>query len=395
MRRNVSLTYIGVLSLVLSGCGGGGSGASPTPPPPPPPPTGCAPPPASTQPGDSLAGIVDAAVAAEMKAQPIPGMTVAVAKKGVVLYSQAYGYADLGTCRAMKVTDSMQMGSITKQITASAVLQLEEAGLIDLDHTVASYLPAYSFDDRITVRMLLNQTSGLTEYLDIPSLQQYALTGAPESVALTAIADEPLRFEPGTAFNYSNTNYFLLGFILTSVSSQAYPDYLDTNFFPAAGMSHTFYSQPSDAASPYGNQHAGGPLAGTILPPSVYSAAGALWSNVQDLAIWDDAWLTGKVVSQESIDLMLTPAEVPYYQSTLPSDYGMGWLNHAPISGHPFIWHNGQTTSYTGFNGLLTDTGLSLTMLTNYTVDENAPALLNLAEQIVETVCNTPASGGC
>lgn len=329
-----------------------------------------------------------------MEAQPIPGMTVAVARNGDILYSQAYGYADLDTCRAMQVTDSMQIGSITKQITASAVLQLEEAGLIDLDHTVASYLPDYSFDARITVRMLLNQTSGLAEYLDFPSLQPYALTGAPQSVVLTAMAEAPLQFEPGTAFTYSNSNYFILGSILEAVSSQAYPDYLDTNVFPAAGLSHTYFLQPSDAASPYGIESAGGPLAGTILPPSIYFSAGALWSNVEDLAIWNDAWLGGKVVSQESTDLMLTPAAVPYFQSDFPSDYGMGWIIHEPISGHPFIWHNGQTTSYTGFDGLLTDTGLSLSILTNYTVDENVP-LLNLAEQIVGTICSTPASGGC
>jgi len=304
----------------------------------------------------------------------------------VILYSQAYGYADLDTCRPMKVSDPMQIGSITKQFTASAVLQLEEAGLIGLDQTVASYLPAYSFDPRITVRMLLNQTSGLADYLEFPSLQQYALTGAPESVALNAMAAASLQFTPGSAYAYSNSNYFILGSILQAVSSQTYPDYLQTQVFAAAGLDHTSYLQPSDAASPYGSQQAVGSLAGTILPPSVYFSAGALWSTVEDLAIWNDAWLSGEVVSQESIDLMRTPAM---------ADYGMGWVTHAPISGHPFIWHNGQTTSYTGFNGLLTDTGLSLTILANYTVAENGPPFLEFAEQVIGAICSTPASGGC
>ena len=313
-------------------------------------------------------------------------MTVAVARNGVILYSQAYGYADLDTCRPMKVSDPMQIGSITKQVTASAVLQLEEAGQIDLDHTVASYLPAYAFDSRITVRMLLNQTSGLADYLEFASLQQYALTGAPQSVALDAMAAASLLFTPGTAFSYSNSNYYILGSIVEAVSSQAYEDYLVTNVFPVAGLSHTTYLQPSDAASPYGSQQAVGSLAGAILPPSVYFSAGALWSNVEDLATWNDAWLSGEVISQESIDLMRTAAM---------ADYGMGWVTHAPISGHPFIWHNGQTTSYTGFNGLLTDTGLSLTILTNYTVAENGPPFLEFAEQVIGSICSTPASGGC
>lgn len=304
----------------------------------------------------------------------------------MILYSQAYGYADLDTCRPMKVSDPMQIGSITKQFTASAVLQLEEAGLIGLDQAVASYLPAYSFDPRITVRMLLNQTSGLADYLEFPALQQYALTGAPESVALNAMAAASLQFTPGTTFAYSNSNYFILGSILQAVSSQTYADYLDAQVFAAAGLAHTSYLQPSDSASPYGSQQAVGPLAGTVLPPSVYFSAGALWSNVEDLATWNDAWLSGEVISQESIDLMRTAAM---------ADYGMGWVTHAPISGHPFIWHNGQTTSYTGFNGLLTDTGLSLTILTNYTVAENGPPFLEFAEQVIGSICSTPASGGC
>jgi CubicO group peptidase (beta-lactamase class C family) len=351
--------------------------------------------PASTQPADSLAGIVDAAAIAKLKTLNLPGMTVAVAKKGTILYSQAYGYADVATCRPMQVTDSMQIGSITKQFTASAVLQLQEQGLIDLDHTVASYLPQYPFDPRITVRMLLNQTSGLPEYLDFVSLQQYALTGVPESTALQEMAKAVLLFEPGAYHYYSNTNYFILGSIIEAVSSQNYADYLGANVFPRAGLTHTSYLQPSDAASPYGSKVAGGELAGTILPPADYFSAGALWSNVLDLAFWDDAWLSGKVVTQASINLMQTPAPVIYFQSGPPSDYGMGWITHPTISGHPFIWHNGQTTSYTAFNGLLTDTGFSLTVLTNYAFDDSGAPFLSFGEQVVSTICNTSAAGGC
>ena len=400
MLRGVRSTLIGSSFLVLCvACGGGGGGSppSPTPPPPPPPPpptASCPVLPPSTQPADSLAGIVDAAVDAEMKAQHLPGLTIAISKNGVTQYAHAYGYADLGTCREMQVTDSMQIGSVTKQFTASAVLQLQEAGLIDIDHTVLSYLPTYAFDSRITVRMLLNHTSGLADYLGFPGLEQYALSGGPESVALDAIAQASLRFTPGTAFEYSNSNYFVLGSIIEAVSSQTYADYLSTQVYPLAGLTHTSYLQPADAAHPYGSVSVGGPYAGVILHPSVNFAAGQLWSNVEDLATWDAAWMSGQVVSQESMNLMRTPPAVNMFGTSTPSSYGMGWAEGPQVSGHPFIWHNGLTTSYSAFNGVLTDSGLSITVLTNYTVAEGTP-LLPLAQQIVGTICDTPAAGGC
>src|SRR4051794_25303299 len=139
------LLEVSVVAL-LTGCGGGGespvdNNESPV--------------------GDnSLGGIVDAAVAAEMKAQGMPGMTVAIARNGVILYAQGYGYADLSTHQPMPADAVMQIGSITKQFTATAILQLQDAGLLDIDRTVVSYLPNYAFDPRITLRMLLNQTSG-------------------------------------------------------------------------------------------------------------------------------------------------------------------------------------------------------------------------------------------
>jgi CubicO group peptidase (beta-lactamase class C family) len=138
-----------------------------------------------------------------------------------------------------------------------------------------------------------------------------------------------------------------------------------------------------------------GDNAGKIVQPDAYFAAGALWSNVEDLATWDNAWLSGHVVSQASMDLMQTPMAVKYFQSNDPSDYGMGWITHAPIEGHSFIWHNGESTSYTAFNGLLTDTSFSVTALTNFTVTESRPTLLGFGEELVEKICMTSAAGGC
>ena len=396
MSRNICFTLVWFSVLVLcTACGGGGDsaagGGNPTPTPSQ---QGCTPLPASNLPTDSLGGIVDAAVATEMKAQGMPGMTVAISKKGMILYTQGYGYADLGTCQPMQASAQMQIGSITKQFTAAAVLQLQNTGLLDIDRTVVSYLPNYAFDPRITLRMLLNQTSGLQDYLYFPSLQQYGASGAPESIALNAIVQASLLFQPGSAYAYSNSNYFILGSVIEAVTSQTYADYLAASVFAPAGLSNTSYLRPSASAAPY-TQGSSGPIAGNIPDPSAYFAAGQLWSNVQDLALWDAALLNGKVIPQPLFNLMLTPAAVPYFQQAYPSDYGMGWVVGASLSGHPFIGHDGETASYTAFNGLFTDDGFSVTVLTNYSVSENA-GLLNFGVNLIQAICRAPAAaGGC
>jgi CubicO group peptidase (beta-lactamase class C family) len=212
----------------------------------------CPPPTAGAQSGSGtvLSTLVDPLVLQEIRAQGVPGMTVAVAKNGAILYSQGYGYADLGTCLPMPANAEMQIGSVTKQFTAAAVLQLYSAGTLDIDKPLITYLPTYAFDPRITLRMLLNQTSGLQDYLSFPELGQY-ITGAPESVALNAIVQRTLDFTPGTMYEYSNSNYFILGSVIEAVTPGSYADYLASHVFTPAGLSNTFYQRPTQSASPY------------------------------------------------------------------------------------------------------------------------------------------------
>jgi len=334
-----------------------------------------------------LSTVLDPVVLQEIGTQGLPGMTVAVAKNGAILYSQGYGYADLGTCLPMPANAEMQIGSVTKQFTAAAVLQLYNAGTLDIDEPLITYLPTYAFDPRITPRMLLNQTSGLEDYLYFPELAQY-VNGGPESVALNAIAHRPLDFTPGTAFEYSNSNYFILGSVIEAVTSGTYADYLASHVFTPAGLSNTLYQRPAQSASPY-ERSATGPVPGRVLDPSVYFASGALWSTVQDLSAWDAALFgSTAVVSQSSRTLMLTPPAVPNFLSSSPSTYGMGLVQGGTLAGHPFVWHDGQTISYTSFNGVFTDDGFSISILTN-SQTQGQTSLLNFAETLIESICNS------
>ena len=346
----------------------------------------CPPPPTPTSPSGSIGSIVDPLIANEMMAQGLVGMAVAIAKNGTILYSRGYGYADLSTCQPVQPGNEFQIGSVTKQFTAAAVLQLQNAGTLDIDHTVASYLPSYGFDSRITLRMLLNQTSGLADYLGFPAAASW-FNGVSEQTVLTQIAQASLNFAPGSFFSYSNSNYFVLGSVIETVSGLTYPNYLAGNVFKPAGLSETSYLRPPDSASPYNP----GPIPGLIPDPSLPFSAGALWSNVEDLATWDAALLDGKVIPASLFTAMVTPPLVPSSQGG-PSSYAMGWVRDS-AAGHPFVWHNGEINSYAAFNGVFLDDGFSVSVLTNMRVNENTP-LLNLGEQLINGICASTATAG-
>jgi len=322
-----------------------------------------------------------------MKAQGLAGMSVAIAKKGTVLYTQGYGYADLSTCQPVQPAIDFQIGSVTKQFTAAAVLQLQNSGALNIDSPVLTYLGSYPFDPRITLRMLLNQTSGLEDYHNFPDASSW-ITGVSEQTVLNQIAPAPLLFAPGTAYSYSNSNYFVLGSVIEAASSTTYADYMVANIFQPFTLNHTSYLRPPASASPY----SAGQGRGLIADPSYNFSAGALWSNVADLATWDAALLNGKIIPASLFSVMVTPASVPNYPQGTPSQYAMGWVRGTEL-GHPFVWHNGETFAYTAFNGMFLDDGFSVLLLTNGPVNEDVP-FFKLGDQIIQGLCTSPGTAG-
>jgi D-alanyl-D-alanine carboxypeptidase len=344
--------------------------------------------PTTTSPAGSIASIVDPLVAGEMQAQGLVGMSVAVAKNGTILYAQGYGYADLSACKTVQPSTVFQIGSVTKQFTAAAVLELQTARKLDIDQTVSTYLPTYGFDPRITLRMLLNQTSGLMDYLNDLLVPDSWYNGVPEQTVLATIAHQKLKFAPGSSYSYSNSNYFILGSIIESVTGVTYSNYMVSNIFAPAGLSFTSYLQPPASASPYNH----GPSQGSVPDASLYFSAGNLWSSVEDLAIWDAALLNGKVIPASLFKVMVTPSSVPVAGTDVPSDYAMGW-QVSPELGHTLISHNGMTTSYTAFNGVFLDDGFSVSVLTNMRVNDNS-ALSNFGEQLIHGICTASSTAG-
>jgi CubicO group peptidase (beta-lactamase class C family) len=132
----------------------------------------------------SVASAVDAIAAAQMQALNLPSLSISIGKAGTVLYSQGYGYADPKSCRPALASTDFQIGSVTKQFTAAAILQLQNTGQLSIDASIGDLLPDFPFDRRITVRMLLNHTAGLSDYTAFPSATTWASSGVSFSAPL-------------------------------------------------------------------------------------------------------------------------------------------------------------------------------------------------------------------
>src|SRR5688572_7498528 len=177
---------------------------------------------------------VDAVVQKVIDAKSIPAAGVAVVRDGKVVLAKGYGSADMETGTLATENTAFQIASVTKQFTAAAVMMLVEEGKLKLDDPLGKYVTDVPAKwSGITVRQLLNQTSGIPNYTAGGKLINDKVYTKPEILAL--VKDEPQRFEPGTKWEYSNTNYFLLGMIIEKVSGKSYPDFMSERVFKPLG----------------------------------------------------------------------------------------------------------------------------------------------------------------
>jgi CubicO group peptidase (beta-lactamase class C family) len=244
--------------------------------------------------------------------------TVLVARDGSLLLDKGYGKANLELEVPNTPKIKFRLGSITKQFTATAILLLQEKGLLSVDDAVCKYIsdcpPIWS---DIKIHHLLTHTSGIfTKSPDYTKTMMVQAT--PESI-IARVKGLPLDFKPGEKFSYSNSGYILLGMIIEKVSGKTYAQYLDENIFKPLKMASTGYDSTSriipDRAEGYSRND--GKLANAeFLDMSIPFAAGALYSTVGDLYIWDQALNSDRILSQKSKDQMFTPFK---------QNYAYGW----------------------------------------------------------------------
>jgi CubicO group peptidase (beta-lactamase class C family) len=277
-----------------------------------------------------------------------PGGVVLVAKTGQILYKKALGIADLQTPKTMQADMVFRIGSITKQYTAIAILQLVEQGKISLQDSIQKYVQEFpSKGYPITIENLLTQTSGIPDYMTVknhdPAKERDEYTPAQ---GVDYFKDEPLKFKPGSKFEYSNSNFYLLGYIIELVTGQSYESYIKKNLFEPAGLQHTYYLNKGvnikNMASGYSRTASKNWEPAELQNPTFMYAAGGIMSNAEDLFKWHQALSAGKLVSLEALQKAFTPFT---FSDNSLSGYGYGWFIKN-LDGSKTIEHSGSTDGY-------------------------------------------------
>ena len=303
-----------------------------------------------------------------------PSAAFAVIRGNDTLAYGAYGLADVDARRAPTAATIYEIGSITKQFTSAAIMKLVEQGRVRLDDDLSKYVPQFPLQGKkVSIRQLLNHTSGIHSYTSEPSWRKTWNDVLSPDEIIKLVAADTFDFAPGSAWRYDNTGYVLLGMVIEKASGQKYAKYLDAQFFKPLGLKQTSYcpSHTSDPAFAIGySKGPNGTVRAQFLDLSHPFAAGALCSTVGDLATWQRALDNGKVVSPASYALMTTDDTL---NSGRKVNYGFG-LVPGTFNGHKTISHTGGINGFATAATYVPDDSLSIVVFTNY--DAESPQAL-------------------
>ena len=335
----------------------------------------------------AVARVADSLGAAFVADRRAPSVAIAVVRGRDTISLGAWGTADLENEVPATARSVYRIGSVTKQFTAAAVLQLVEQGRVRLDDSIATHLAGLPAGwRRVTVRQLLNHTSGIPSYTDIGERwrRRWGEEMRPDSLIALTAADS-MWFEPGSQWRYDNTGYILLGMLVERVSGRPWGTDLAERFAGPLGLSDTrdCQSRPLIPRRARGYEDAGeGCVNSPYLALSQPYAAGAMCSTVGDLVRWNRALHSGTVLSAASYALMTTPEGAAARNR---SPYGFG-LGRDTIAGHPVISHGGGIHGFSSGNVWVPGAELSVTVLAN---SGGAPAD-ELLKQLVRAALGEP-----
>jgi CubicO group peptidase (beta-lactamase class C family) len=275
-----------------------------------------------------------------------PGCVVMIVKNDKVVYKKAFGTASIELNIPMQADMLFRTGSMGKQYTAIAVLQLVEQGKIGLQDSIQKYIKDFpSKGYTITIENLLTNTSGIKDYLSEisnPAKQKESYT--PKD-GVDYIKDEQLNFKPGSNFRYSNSNFYLLGYIIEMVTGKTFENYLKESVLDKADLKNTFYIHPEKSIPdmPQGYSKFDGKIEkATLQEVTIMYSAGALISNADDIYKWHQALYNQQLVKKETLEKATTPFK---FDDGTFSQYACGWFVKN-IDGSKTIEHSGSTDGF-------------------------------------------------
>jgi D-alanyl-D-alanine carboxypeptidase len=313
---------------------------------------------------------LDVVLTKGMEVLKVPGAVAGVWVPGEGTWTAARGLADRDAGREMRAGDLFRIGSITKTFTATVVLQLAEEGLISLDDTLEAYFPDMPHAGEITVRQLLNHTSGIwddygEEFMAIAENDMLKEWGPQELLDVTLSFDPDLQ--PGERFHYANANYILAGMLIEQVTRNDLAVELQERIFEPLGLAHTSFAEGPQMSGDYSHGYTqeepeADPvdITGTMDPSMVW-AAGAIVSNLEDLEIWAPVLAKGELLSPRMQEERLTWVDAaPPESPGVEFRYGLGISDDGG-----YIGHNGMFAGYNSSMYYLPSRDATLVVLIN------------------------------
>lgn len=308
---------------------------------------------------DSLAG-------APVQEGRAVGIAVAIVKGTDTLLFKGYGKADVEWNVPMPTDAMFEIGSITKQFTAAAILQLRDEGKLSLDDDLTKYFPTFPTNgNKIPIRRLLDHTSGIKGITEIPEFRDLSVRTLPKDSAIALIARYPFDFKTGEAMIYNNSAFIMLGHIIEKASGMSYEDYIEKKIFTPLGMKRSMYCNSDEnverRAHGYGYERTTLRRASTNVHIWPFSA-GSICSTAGDLITWLEALHGGKVLTPKSYTEMTTPSKL---NDGTPLRYGMGIAVGTDQAGHREIGHGGAITGFVSQASWYPEEKLAIVVLMN------------------------------
>lgn len=350
MRQNIWIGIVAAGALACSGAKGTTGGAAP----------------AGNGDRQALVARIDSIISARIAAGMVAGASIAVVKGKDTIAVQGFGKANIELNVPTMAHATYEIGSVTKQFTAAAMLQLVEQGKINLDEDITKYLPGYnSQGHKIPVRRLLDHTSGIKGYTEMKEFGPLSVFKLPRDTLVTLFSKQPFDFNPGDEEIYNNSAFFLAGLIIEKVSGMPYEEYIQKNLFDKAGMKDAHYCSESKI---YPNQVTGydGDSAGFVHKAPISHqwpyAAGSICSSAIDLVRWDEALhRDGTILGQAAHQEMVMPGKL---NDGTTIGYGKGIAVY-PRLGHKAYHHGGGIPGFLSENIYFPDDSLSVVVLFN------------------------------
>ncbi|HEX5151645.1 MAG TPA: serine hydrolase [Parafilimonas sp.] len=286
--------------------------------------------------------------------------TVLVAKNDTILLNKGYGYRNA----ALKVLNNeqsiFQLGSITKQFTAAVILKLEQEKKLSVSDKIGKYFPDYPKGDSITIQQLLTHTSGIYNYTNDANFMANEITKPHNREQMIALfKNKPLNFSPGTAWNYSNSGYSLLGYIIEAVTRKSYEEAVRRYIFAPLGMTHSGFDfthlDSPDKTTGYFILDNNRATIAPVVDSTVSFSAGAIYSTTGDLYLWHEALQQNTILSKEQQEKAFTPVK---------NNYGYGWGIDS-IEGKRRVGHGGGIPGYVTNESRVPEDDIDIVLLSN------------------------------